>query len=430
VDTRSWNALLKKTLANAEIIFIVIYLFFAESTTIPAQLSTVINVLNYLFVGVMLWRLWQRMVYVLLLDLALVILMAFTVCSIFWSVDVDYSIRMLLGMLRTTVFGLYLATSFSFPAQLKLFTWVSGWIVAVNLLIYVVVPAWGTVPDPNEVGKFVFVGIYSFKQQTGRIMALALVTLLLNFRANPRQRWLTVVGILGAALLLVRAQSATYIIAVAVAMLVSPLRSLMRQRFQVRGLFLVLTLLIVAGLGGFLLFNWESLVVSLGKGITFNGRTPVWTLTIDELVKRPYFGYGYAAFWGSDEGWRAFRGVPWAWAQYKTGFDVRSNWTAHNGFLDLAMQIGLVGLALLLLHILLVIGRSLRLMAQSNGWESLWMLQVLVIQLVGSGFEPPVHLASNSIHWILYVSMAGTSALMLRRMPQHQVRSRLWPSSG
>jgi hypothetical protein len=38
---------------------------------------------------------------------------------------------------------------------------------------------------------------------------------------------------------------------------------------------------------------------------------------------------------------------------------------------------------------------------------------------VGAGFEPPTYLASNNIHWIVYVAMAYGSAIVLRRIRDH-----------
>jgi exopolysaccharide production protein ExoQ len=410
------NQVLGKFLATAEVGFVVFYLLFAESTSIPAQLSTVINALNYAFIGVVVGRLWKRMAYVISLDRSLLILIGFAIVSVLWSVDADFSVKMLLGMLRTTLFGVYLATCFSFQNHLRIFAWVSGWVVAINLVVYLALPSIGMAADPNQIGQFAFVGIYTFKQQTGRIMALALVTLLMHFWVYPRGRWLSAIGIVGATLMLFKAHSSTYVMASAVAIALLPLHQITKQGWRQRMLLGLMALFGVLLLASGLIANWENIAMSSGKGITFNGRTPVWTLAIEQLVKRPLLGYGYSAFWGSEEGWQAFRGVPWAWAEYKPEFDIKTGWTAHNGFLDVALQIGLVGLALLCSHILLVIGRSLALMQKTHSWESLWMLQILAIQLVGAGFEPSTYLASNNIHWIIYVAMAYSSAALLRRI--------------
>jgi exopolysaccharide production protein ExoQ len=417
--TTPLNQLLGRLLGRLEIGFVIVYLLFAESTTIPSQISVLINALNYLFVGIMVLRLWKKMAYVMTLDLTMLALVGFTIGSLLWSVDVDYSVRMLLGMLRTTLFGIYFATRFAFPEQLRMFAAVSGLIVAINLLVYAIFPSIGIAADPNSLSDQAFVGIYTNKQQTGRVLSLALITLIMYAWAYSRYRWLSILGAAGAIGLLLSAHTSTYVIAVVVAIMLFPLALIAQQRLQLRILLLLAGLLVGVAFAGVMGANWENLATSSGKGLTFNGRTQVWTLAIEQLMKRPVLGYGYAAFWASDEGWDAFRGVTWAWAEYKPAFDVKTQWTAHNGFLDLALQIGLIGLSILVCHIFLMISRSLALMHKAYQWESLWMLQILAIQLVGAGFEPPTYLASNNIHWIVYVAMAYGSAIVLRRIRDH-----------
>jgi O-antigen ligase len=92
------------------------------------------------------------------------------------------------------------------------------------------------------------------------------------------------------------------------------------------------------------------------------------------------------------------------------------SFTAHNALLDLALQLGFLGVALVILNLCCVIGRAISLMAKTHSLESFWMFQVLLFQIVGSCFEPPIYLASNNIHWIIYVAMAYSSALLLRRI--------------
>jgi exopolysaccharide production protein ExoQ len=134
------------------------------------------------------------------------------------------------------------------------------------------------------------------------------------------------------------------------------------------------------------------------------------------LMKRPLLGYGYSGFWGSDAGWWVFSKVPWAVGENPLETVDAKNFTAHNALLDLALQLGLLGIAIALFNLLLVLYRAISLIGKTASLESFWMLQVILFQIIGSCFEPPIHLASNNIHWIIYVAMAYSSALLLRRM--------------
>jgi exopolysaccharide production protein ExoQ len=419
LGAKSFNQLLGKFLANTEIFLAILFLFFSESFSIPDSTSKTINLLNYIFLTIMVMRLWKRMAYVVTMDLSLIAIVGFAVCSILWSVDVEYSLRESIGMLRTTLFGIYLATFFSFQDHLKIFAWVSAWAVAVNVFVCVAFPAFGILPDPNNPAQLAYVGIYPYKQILGRMMVLSLITLLTYFWVYPRGRWLSALGILGALFLLLFSRSSTYVLAAILAIAIFPIYQIAKQAAKVRVILLVLALLAILVFSGFLMVSWESLVTSSGKGITFNGRTPIWTLAIEQLMKRPVLGYGYAAFWGSDEGWTVYRGVPWVWSLHKEGNDVRT-FIAHNAFLDVALQLGLVGLTMLLSHIALVVYRSLILMNQTQTLESFWMLQLIVIQVIGSCFEFSTYLVGNSSSWVIYVAMTYSSAKLLHRNQQRR----------
>lgn len=72
----------------------------------------------------------------------------------------------------------------------------------------------------------------------------------------------------------------------------------------------------------------------------FSGRIPLWQLCLEYIGKRPVVGYGFDSFWTPDhiktisahEGWA----VP----------------ASHNGFLELLLGLGALGLALYLLHLI------------------------------------------------------------------------------
>jgi O-antigen ligase len=69
---------------------------------------------------------------------------------------------------------------------------------------------------------------------------------------------------------------------------------------------------------------------------TFTGRTEIWRFALDHIAERPLVGFGYQAFWGTSE-------LVNAW-NYLASWGYRAS-DAHNGFLNVAVMTGLVGLA-------------------------------------------------------------------------------------
>ena len=78
---------------------------------------------------------------------------------------------------------------------------------------------------------------------------------------------------------------------------------------------------------------------------TFTGRADVWRFAIEKLSARPITGYGFEAFWHSSEVLYGSED-PAEWAV--------SAHTSHNGYLDLALTIGLPGLFLTLITFLVI----------------------------------------------------------------------------
>lgn len=68
-----------------------------------------------------------------------------------------------------------------------------------------------------------------------------------------------------------------------------------------------------------------------GRDSTLTDRTEIWDFLLDIASRNPIFGVGYGAFWGMDEA---------IISQLQVG-------QAHNGYLDVYLELGIVGLVLL-----------------------------------------------------------------------------------
>jgi O-antigen ligase len=75
------------------------------------------------------------------------------------------------------------------------------------------------------------------------------------------------------------------------------------------------------------------------RTMTFTGRTDIWTFAIQEIAKRPWLGAGYSSFWAIDPAVQpSLKSDMWF------GVDVIINET-HNGYLELLLTGGVIGLA-------------------------------------------------------------------------------------
>ena len=71
----------------------------------------------------------------------------------------------------------------------------------------------------------------------------------------------------------------------------------------------------------------------LGKDPTLTGRTDIWGYVIPDIYRRPFLGWGYAAFWSTEnpEAWKIADALHWFAPQ------------AHNGVLEILLSVGLIG---------------------------------------------------------------------------------------
>ena len=147
------------------------------------------------------------------------------------------------------------------------------------------------------------------------------------------------------------------------------------------------------------IMSLATITSAYGKELTFSGRTFIWEASIDAIQRRPLLGHGLAAlFWQEQispetaEIWR------------QVGFP---NTHAHNGPLDLALQLGLVGLAVFLVLWFTTFAKAWgRLRTEPD--LSAWIVSILVAQMFMSLSED-VYLGG----WIAVLVMM--KVLLMRR---------------
>lgn len=72
--------------------------------------------------------------------------------------------------------------------------------------------------------------------------------------------------------------------------------------------------------------------------LTYTGRTTVWAFAGEMIAQKPWFGYGYESFWRTP----LVTGIGHAFDQ---GWDIRFIVHGHNGYIDIAVTMGLPALA-------------------------------------------------------------------------------------
>ncbi|MBK7631101.1 MAG: O-antigen ligase family protein [Ignavibacteriales bacterium] len=164
--------------------------------------------------------------------------------------------------------------------------------------------------------------------------------------------------ILISVLIIYKAHSSTNLIAVVIIVfmgIVFQIESVFKNLGIGRSILGFVFLFILTLSGIFLIFSSEifGLIPGyFGKDLTFSGRVDIWAFVWNDIEKQLLLGYGFATYWimGSSR--------LEIFASYFEGFVVNS---AHNGYLEIILQLGVVGFIFFLFPIIAYIYRMFKL---------------------------------------------------------------------
>ena len=189
----------------------------------------------------------------------------------------------------------------------------------------------GAFPSKNQLGLFASLGVY--------FAFCALVVL------GERGLWRVLALVCGglSAWLLVKSQSATSILALAAVLGVQSwlrLALLFAPRVRKASMTVGVVCAIGAVFVGLNLGGFDLLLAAFGKDSTLTGRTYLWSQGWAAAAQAPFFGVGYQAYWV-----QGFSEAERLWEEFYIGS--RSGFHFHNTFIEVAVELGLVGVALI-----------------------------------------------------------------------------------
>ncbi len=146
-----------------------------------------------------------------------------------------------------------------------------------------------------------------------------------------------------------------------------------------------------------------------GKDLTFTGRTEIWAIVIEQIRLHPWLGGGYGAYWiGPVHGSPAYEMVRLLYFYPGSG---------HNGYVDIANDLGSVGLVVLLGYLIVHVAQCLQLLKIDRAQAALYLAIF---------FQQAVNNLSES-HWLnvttlSMVVMTTASLALSRALLEHRLR--------
>jgi len=346
----------------------------------------------YLIVPVTILLRFSSFIHTARKDLLLWLLTGLAAISIYWSVVPKETSMSSCFLTLSLLLGIYIAMRFSFEKQLSILMGAILMAAALSLFVIFMFPSVGR-------GR----GIHLYKNMLGPINLLGIIVFLQMLRIR-RYRLISQFGFGLSLFLIIYSRSITSLFGLFFILVLYLLYNMLKSR-QWGVLSLLILLVILVGIfGQWLLINLGDILRIFGKDATLTGRIPLWERAMEFGIERPWLGYGFKAFWSEEtyhiQYWQDMR----YWAAKH----------AHNGFLQLFLELGFVGFMIFLLSFLINILRAVKFLRLKGQEFSLWPLMFLIYLLFVN--IPYTRLMTEmSIYWILYVAMTYTLAVELRR---------------
>jgi exopolysaccharide production protein ExoQ len=390
-----------------EKVFVVILLLFLSGAIIVLlnesgenPISKVISVIVQLGISfpVIVWC--KKIVGTAIREKLLWVFIAFVLVSSFWSALPATTIRSSILLVQITLFGVYLATRYSLKEQLQLLAWTFGIGALLSIVVTLVLPSYGVMGMGSTLNAQAIAhagawrGIYVHKNILGRIMALGALVFLIFATSSYRQRWVGWAGFGLSVSLIVLSTSKTALVVLLAIIALIPLYRALRWNYTIALPFFITVILLSSSASVLLVENAESIASTLGRDLTFTGRTHLWAAIIHKIQESPWLGYGYDVFWRA--GWDGDAADVWSMVRHQAPH-------AHNGFLELALDTGLLGISVFVLCFLKACLQAIKYVRITNSSEGLFPIAFLTLLIMVNLTETT--LLRIPVFWVIYVTV-------------------------
>ena len=317
-----------------------------------------------------------------------------------WSVDPQTTIRRSAILLSTAVFGVYLGSRYKTAELQRIVFHFFVVVIVASLVLLAVKPSYAV----DTFHANAFRGITEHKNLFGEYMGIFLV-LCVTYSFHSKAGLKRCFSVLVAAAAVVVSHASTALLAAAGALAFLPI--LLIFRFTPRQIPAILlgTTVSYALVIEILIKHADFLLSGLGKDSTLTGRAEIWAYVLQSISRRPLAGYGYDAFW------QGLHGESLTLTSL-VGWQVPHS---HNGYLEVLLGLGSIGLGFLLLSALKMAKDSVYYLRAERGPTGLWPAGLLAYFLLHALAEASL-LVRDGLSFLLFVAFSTSVALERRRV--------------
>jgi len=284
------------------------------------------------------------------------------------------------AFIRTSsIFAVHFARKYNWQELSQLLRWNSTYIAIYSIFSALFVPTVG-------ICRKGWCGGFGHPIDLGSIMALGISLWLLNAFANPRYylRSLVCSSICFVVMQFTNSAGASLVFMTLIVLLF--FTTFLKKLKFTQAFIVFMVLLSSFGISSiWLMENFENFLSFFKKDITISGRIPLWNLLLQTSIKEHlWFGYGFNAYW---QRWMGSESPA-----NNVVINIVGNgrdWVAHahNGFLDIILNIGVIGLVLFICLFLINVVRTIRLIIRTKRSESFLPLIILTFTFITNLFK-------------------------------------------
>lgn len=336
---------------------------------------------------------WQKTIQTLRQDYWIFSLVLVAAISFIWSFEKANTLKDILTITGSSLFGLYLASRYTLKQQLELMGWTYGIAIVLSFIFAIAMPKLGIMGAAHQ-GKWR--GIFSHKNGLGQSMVYSFLAFMFLVYQNKQYKPLMWIGMSLSIVLLLLSASTSSMFNLFILVIVFFVMYIVRLSYLL--MIPIIALIITAGQTFYLwsIDNSGAIFNSVGKDATLTGRTDLWQLTTDMIWRQPWIGYGFGGFWqglnGAESGY-ILRAVTWSPSH------------PHNGYLQLLLDLGILGFVIFSVGFFVSMVKALNLIRSTTVAAALWPIVHMAQLLITSTTETQLF-ASNNVGWILYVAVS------------------------
>jgi exopolysaccharide production protein ExoQ len=344
----------------------------------------------YFITFCLLFLRWKKVALAISKGWLMWLLISLSILSFSWSAIPSTTLSRIVAMCGTMIFSLYFSSRYTIKEQIELLCWTLGFNTIASLATALILPQYGI---SGGIHAGLWRGIFNHKNSLGKAMSFSAICFLIMALRKERQRWLFWYLFALAVFLLLMSKATSSLAILIISMVSLLILQIFRWRYsRMIPAFVGITFSIVV-LYSAISSNAELIANIVGKDLTFTGRTELWNLVLDKIKERPWFGYGFGAFWQGLNG-------PSAYIWNTISFAAPNS---HNGYLDLLLELGIVGFILYTLQFITCFINAIAYIRFNKTADGLWPV-ILLVYIVLSNLSESNLFIQNNLFFLLQSS--------------------------